>query len=222
MNWSTLAGSGLMLANAVFSHQLPTSGVHAAQFSICTSGLNGLTMSFRNSSRSNAYENAARRFLSSNGLPGFSLNQMFSYCGRMPNDVFNVASLLNWSMLSLAGCGYTAATVPVLMPCTSLLVSSSGMNVTCASFGTRSLAQYLSLAVSTICVLLNDLRIHGPPEKSIEFCMNLPVSGPPGNFAFSRTTPEKPPNTSAQSVYVLLNTTSAVFGSGVLIVLISS
>ena len=61
-------------------HHVPTSGSHAAQFSISTVGSNGLTMSFKNCSRSNAYENAARRFVSSNGLPGFSLNQMFSYC----------------------------------------------------------------------------------------------------------------------------------------------
>ena len=47
-------------------------------------------------------------------------------------------------------------------------------------------------------VVLHDFRIHGPPEKSIDLCIEFAVFGLV-NFAASSTTPEKPPNTSAQS-----------------------
>src|SRR5258708_34226604 len=87
MALATFAGSAVMSAKSVFVHQLPTVGNQAAQLRPCTVGSNGLTMAFRNFVRSNANENAWRRFLSANGVPGRSLTQMVSYW-VMPPQAF--------------------------------------------------------------------------------------------------------------------------------------
>src|SRR5258706_6828118 len=110
MKLATLSGLGVRPANAVFSHQLPIPGTQAAQLSCSTVGSNGLTTSFRSCLRSSAYENAARTFLSANGLPGLLLDQMFSYCVVTPKIDFSVALSLSFGPLSTAGCRDTAET----------------------------------------------------------------------------------------------------------------
>src|SRR5260221_14364787 len=105
MALATFAGSAVMSAKSVFVHQLPTVGNQAAQFRPCTVGSNGLTMSFRNFVRSNANENAWRRFLSANGLPGFSLNQTFSYWVVTPKVFLRPGWPTRALTLSTTGCG---------------------------------------------------------------------------------------------------------------------
>jgi hypothetical protein len=91
---------------------------------------------------------------------------------------------------------------------TLLVVTSAAASAVVVTKAQRTLVPEFGLTSATTLVIF-------PAEKSSDVVIVLPTLVPPGNLAFSKMTPENPPMTSGQSLYVSLKCTTAVCASGV-------